>query len=139
VNVPLSAGADDAVYLAAFERIVAPILNQYDPDLVLISAGFDAHYRDPLASMRVTDAGYAGMLGRVKRALPRPVTGRLGLVLEGGYDLDGLSGSLKATLEALDGSAQTPENSAEVAGLLAPEHEIDLKRALSALRPFWKL
>lgn len=139
VNVPLSAGADDAVYLAAFERIIAPILNLFDPDLLLVSAGFDAHRRDPLASMRVSDQGYARMLAQVKRALPRPAAGRLGLVLEGGYDLEGLAGSLKATLEELEGPGLAAENSAEVAGILAPEHENDLRRALSALRPFWKL
>jgi acetoin utilization deacetylase AcuC-like enzyme len=129
LNVPLSAGAADAAYLAAFDRIVAPRLFEFDPDLVLVSAGFDAHVRDPLGEMRVTNAGYAGMLRRISRALPRGARGRLGIVLEGGYDLEGLGGGLRATLEAVDST----ENEADP-GLVAPAHLADLDRAEGAAR-----
>jgi acetoin utilization deacetylase AcuC-like enzyme len=132
INVPLSAGAGDATYIAAFDRIVAPALSRFDPDLVLVSAGFDAHVRDPLASMRVTEAGYAGMLGRILSAMPRGHRGRLGIVLEGGYDLAGLEGALRATLPALEGpAAPAPEPARDT---IDPEHEADLARALRAAK-----
>jgi acetoin utilization deacetylase AcuC-like enzyme len=111
LNVPLSQGADDAVYAAAFDRLIAPVLAEFDPDLLLISAGFDAHFRDPLASMQVTDAGYGAMTRVMASCLPRGASGRIGVVLEGGYDLTGLETSLRATLEALDAGADTPETS----------------------------
>jgi len=127
VNVPLSAGAGDAAYIAAFDRIVGPVLAEFDPDFVFVSAGFDAHERDPLAEMHVTDRGYAEMLRRLCAALPRGARGRLAVVLEGGYDLQGLRGSLQATLEALD-SGPSPFDP----GPVSPRHEEDLARALKS-------
>jgi acetoin utilization deacetylase AcuC-like enzyme len=134
VNVPLSPGAGDEVYVAAFERLIGPIVEQYDPDLLLVSAGSDAHVRDPLAAMRVTENGYARMTQVLVRALPRGAPGRVGIVLEGGYDLEGLTGSLRATLEAL--VSPTPEKSAP-----APRgaHDAELESARRALGRYWKL
>jgi acetoin utilization deacetylase AcuC-like enzyme len=136
VNVPLSAGATDAVYVAAFDRLIAPILNQFDPDLVLISAGFDAHRRDPLASMALTEDAYARMARRIASALPHGAAGRVGLLLEGGYDLEGLSRSLRATLEALDSEKAAAEGSDPA---LNPLHAAELDRARAAQKPYWKL
>ncbi len=102
VNLPLAAGADDAVYEAAFERIVQPVIRQYQPDLVLVSAGYDAHVRDPLGGMAVTDAGFGAMTRRLLDALPDGGRGRTLFALEGGYDDEGLQGAVRATLEGLD-------------------------------------
>jgi acetoin utilization deacetylase AcuC-like enzyme len=137
VNVPLSGGATDAVYVAAFDRLIAPILSEFDPDLVLISAGFDAHRRDPLASMALTENAYHAMTRRIARALPRGAAGRIGLVLEGGYDLEGLRSSLSATLEALDSDA--PPDVAAPDKPISPIHEAELDRAIRAQKPHWKL
>jgi acetoin utilization deacetylase AcuC-like enzyme len=133
VNIPLGEGADDGVYEAAFDRIVAPVLAEYDPDLLLISAGFDAHRRDPLASMAVSEGGYGRMTRAMARALPRGAEGRIGVVLEGGYDLTGIETSLRATLEALDGKepAETP------AKALSPQFEREIERALVAARRYY--
>jgi acetoin utilization deacetylase AcuC-like enzyme len=143
VNVPLSQGADDAVYRAAFERVIGPILHDFDPDLLLVSAGFDAHRRDPLAAMQLTHAGYADMLRQLSRALPRGTRGRVGLVLEGGYDLEGLRTSLRATLEALDAavSSDAPSVSETAAspGILSETHERELESARRALAAHWNL
>jgi acetoin utilization deacetylase AcuC-like enzyme len=136
VNVPLSAGADDAAYVAAFDRLICPIIAEYDPDLVLVSAGFDAHHRDPLAAMSVSDEGYAAMTQRLASAMPRGAAGHLGLVLEGGYDLTGLKGALRSALEALEPQATAP---AAPTTLLSPRHESELGRARVALSPYWKL
>lgn len=136
VNIPLSAGAGDAVYGAAFERIIAPIVEAFDPNLTLISAGFDAHARDPLANMRVTEQGFALMLTRLAAALPRGAASRLGLLLEGGYDLTALGASLAATLHALEepvdpGSVSSDEISAR--------HAAELHRAQQVHAAHWPL
>jgi acetoin utilization deacetylase AcuC-like enzyme len=136
VNVPLSRGADDAVYEAALTRLVCPIVQAFDPDLVLISAGFDAHARDPLAGMAVTEEGFARMAGALMAAIPRGAGGRLALVLEGGYDLRALSDSLAATLAALDGGAPP---AAAHEGELGAEHERDLGAAMAQQSRFWQL
>jgi acetoin utilization deacetylase AcuC-like enzyme len=137
LNIPLSAGAGDAVYVAAFDRLVCPIINQFDPDLVLVSAGFDAHHRDPLAGMSVTEAGYAAMTQRLAASIPRGAAARLGFLLEGGYDLTGLRGALRAALEALDAAPAGPPP--ELAGEISARHEAELARAQAAQTAHWKL
>ncbi|HEX6764114.1 MAG TPA: histone deacetylase, partial [Polyangiaceae bacterium] len=101
VNVPLRAGGDDATYAAAFERLVVPIVSEFAPSLVLLSAGFDAHVDDPLGQMNVTEEGYRAMTRYLLQALPADTP--IGALLEGGYDLDALEASLAATLEVLVG------------------------------------
>ncbi len=133
VNVPLSAGADDAVYGAAIERIVAPVLESYRPELLLFSAGFDAHHRDPLAQMEMTDLGFKQLVRRTLGALERSAP--VGLLLEGGYDLTGLGGSLAAALEGLDEGPLTHIPATE----LWAAHERDLERAAAAAAELWKL
>jgi len=136
LNVPLSSGAGDDVYRAAFERLVAPILEQFDPDLTLVSAGFDAHRRDPLASMALSDQAYADMTRRLVSAMPRGAEGRLGFVLEGGYDLRALSDSVAATLAALE---EGPSSQAGARAELSERHETDLARVESVQKQFWRL
>ncbi|HTQ05815.1 MAG TPA: histone deacetylase, partial [Polyangiaceae bacterium] len=92
VNVPLSAGADDETYAAAFSRIVAPIASELAPNLVLVSAGFDAHRSDPLAEMRLSAWGYGTLVSMLASAVRAGTP--IGMVLEGGYDLDALEASL---------------------------------------------
>ncbi len=100
VNVPVPAGSGDEVFCSVVEHLVAPLALEWKPQLVLLSAGFDAHEDDPLAGCAVTDAGYATMAASVRRfadELGVPV----GLVLEGGYELGALTRGLAASLEAL--------------------------------------
>jgi acetoin utilization deacetylase AcuC-like enzyme len=101
LNVPLSAGAGDDVYRAAFDRIVVPVLDRFAPQLVLVSAGFDAHARDPLAGMQLSDRCFSYMAARLGEVARTHAGGRIGLVLEGGYDLEGLERSLAASLRAV--------------------------------------
>jgi acetoin utilization deacetylase AcuC-like enzyme len=128
MNIPLSPGAGDAAYIAAVDRLVAPALSEFAPDLLLISAGFDAHERDPLAGMCLTDAGYAAMTRGLIGALPSGKRGRVGIVLEGGYDLAALRGSLGATVRALD----EPVAGGGPSGSVDPRHELDLRLAEEA-------
>ncbi len=132
LNVPLSAGADDAVYVAAFERVIAPIATQYAPGLLLLSAGFDAHARDPLAEMNVSELGYAVMVDRLRAAVGSEVP--IGFVLEGGYDLVGLEASLRASFEALFERPELP-----ALGPLSARHEQDVAGAALAASAYWKL
>jgi acetoin utilization deacetylase AcuC-like enzyme len=101
VNIPMSAGAGDVEYGEVFERIVSPILEQFEPSLVLVSAGYDAHARDPLGGMQVSDAGFAQLTRQVLSRLPNYGAKRVGFLLEGGYDLKALTSSVDATLSAL--------------------------------------
>src|SRR5438094_220507 len=95
-NVPLAAGATDADYASAY-RTIAGVLEKYAPELLLVSAGFDAHADDPLASMRMTTAGYAAVVKSLTDVATR-VGCPMALVTEGGYDLDALRACIEACL-----------------------------------------
>jgi acetoin utilization deacetylase AcuC-like enzyme len=108
VNAPLPAGMEDGDYLAAFDRLIHPIAEAYAPDLVLVSAGFDAHRDDPLAQMSVTEDGFAAMCAVVRDIAAKHAGGKVVLVLEGGYDVAALAGSVRACLEVLRGASPPP-------------------------------
>ncbi len=101
VNVPLEAGATDGDYLQVFEAVVLPVLRQFKPELLLISAGFDAHEADPLAQMRLTAAGLALMTAGLMMAATDVCRGHVVLVTEGGYALKALNESLTGALTTL--------------------------------------
>ena len=98
VNVPMSAGSGDEEYVHAFEHVVEPALARFEPELLLVSAGFDAHADDPLAGMRVTADGFREMARSCRRAAPR-----VAAVLEGGYQLETLPTLVDAALEGFSG------------------------------------
>jgi acetoin utilization deacetylase AcuC-like enzyme len=104
INVPLPSRCTDGDYRAAFRDVVAPIAHAFDPDLVMVSAGFDAHRLDPLASMHVTEEGFADMAATVRDLADRHADGRLVLTLEGGYDLGGLGRSVRSVVDVLTGT-----------------------------------
>jgi acetoin utilization deacetylase AcuC-like enzyme len=101
INVPLKAGGGDNVYQKAFELRLRPKAIEFNPDFVLISAGFDAHKDDPLGEMNVTAGGFAEMTSIVKELAEKCCEGRLVSVLEGGYNLDGLADSVEAHISVL--------------------------------------
>jgi acetoin utilization deacetylase AcuC-like enzyme len=105
VNAPLPAGQGDRMYLRVFDELLLPMLRSYGPELVIISAGFDAHVDDPLAGMQVTEAGFVGMAQRLVGLADATAEGRVVAVLEGGYDPDALGRSVAATVRALDGES----------------------------------
>lgn len=105
LNVPLDAGHGDTDYLQIFNRVVAPAVERFDPDLLLISAGFDAHRHDPISRMRLSTEGYA-LLTDCVRDLARDTDAALAFTLEGGYGLDTLSQGVSIVHETFDG--QTP-------------------------------
>ncbi len=104
LNIPLGAGAGDDIYRKEFEDRVVPALRQFAPELLLISAGFDAWQEDPLGGMRVSIAGYREW-GSLLSALAREVCGgRTVSLLEGGYDLQGLGQLVESYLGGLSGN-----------------------------------
>ncbi len=108
VNVALDAGATDADYDLAFRELVVPIVERFAPGLVIVSAGYDAHHRDPLGGMRVSIEGFAAMTAHLWAVAASAAAGRLVLLTEGGYDLHALATSLEASLDVLDGPAVAP-------------------------------
>ena len=100
-NAPVPAGSGNAVFLDALERKLLPAAREFRPDLVLISAGFDAHENDPLAGTRVTTEGFAALTLTVKELAQNSCAGRLVSLLEGGYDLEALAASVAAHARVL--------------------------------------
>ncbi len=101
VNAPLPAGADGAIFRRAFETKILPALDAFAPELLLVSAGFDAHRADPLAGLELEEADFAWVTSRLIEAARQHCRGKLVSVLEGGYDLRALAGSAAAHVSAL--------------------------------------
>ncbi len=113
VNVPLSSGHGDGEYAGIFNRILKPIALEFNPELILVSAGFDIHESDPLGGMRVTPRGFAGLTRSIMNIADECCGGKIVMTLEGGYDLKGLEYSVKAVLKELAGMSETnPEDMA---------------------------
>lgn len=108
LNVPLPAGATGDVVLLAFDELVAPALDAFRPDWILVSCGFDAHRADPLAELALSGADFAALATTVQQLAP--AAGRTVLLLEGGYDLQAVRGSTASTLGALVGDVLSPED-----------------------------
>lgn len=132
VNLPLPAGWGDAEYQALFQEVVDPICRQFDPQFVLISAGFDAHVRDPLGGMEVTEEGFGAMARTLLRIARDHAQGRCAAILEGGYDLTGLQQSARRVLDEMGGELLT-------APLPQPEPRGLLPRVREVQRRHWEL
>ena len=100
LNLPLGAGTGDDGYLEAFDSQVIPALTAYAPELLVVSAGYDAHASDPLAQMEVSTAGFGAIASRLLDAADRLCGGRSAWILEGGYDLEALGASAAACVRA---------------------------------------
>jgi acetoin utilization deacetylase AcuC-like enzyme len=129
INLPVPAGADEALWLSLLEHIVIPVAVSFDPDLVLVSAGFDAHLHDPLAECRLETSSFAQMACQV-RDLAKQVGAPLGGVLEGGYEPSALADSVIATLAALGGEGESVS--------AAPEALLT-SRAAAGVARYWSL
>ena len=108
INLPLEVGAVAEDYQRVFADVVVPVLKQFEPDLILVSAGFDAHERDPLGGMRLTTDAFAAMTMELRAVAEECCRGRLVAVTEGGYDLQAFAASLDAVIEAMNGPAAAP-------------------------------
>jgi acetoin utilization deacetylase AcuC-like enzyme len=109
VNIPLAAHGDDTIYRGAFDRILMPVLDAYAPELVLVSAGFDASARDPLAQMELTARAFRHMAEDLRDIATKHAAGRIALILEGGYDLVALESGLREAIYGALGIVETRE------------------------------
>ena len=121
INLPVPPGSGEDVWLSLLEHVVAPAARAFGPELVLVSAGFDAHRADPLAECRLESTSFAEM-GRAVGALAREVGAPVGGVLEGGYDLAALSQSVALTLDALASGDAPRQAEADSLTARAREH-----------------
>jgi acetoin utilization deacetylase AcuC-like enzyme len=108
INLPVPAGTGEAAFLSLVEHVVVPAARQYAPDLILISAGYDAHRDDPLGGLALETSSYGALSSRV-RALGEELGAPVGALLEGGYDLRALAGSVAETVAALANGAAPSE------------------------------
>jgi acetoin utilization deacetylase AcuC-like enzyme len=129
INVPVPKGSDDEVWLSVLEHVIVPAAREFEPELVLISAGFDAHRADPLGGCLLESSSFAQMACQV-RDLASDVGAPVGAVLEGGYDTAALAECVLATVAALNGEG-TSES-------IAPDPEITSRVAAQVGR-FWAL
>jgi len=101
LNVPLSGGQGDDDYLNIFKEILGPAIKKFSPDFILVSAGYDTYFRDPLGTMKVTEKGFYRLTEFLKKAASAECNGRLFLALEGGYHIEGITESVKQTIFSL--------------------------------------
>ncbi|MGH8007868.1 MAG: histone deacetylase family protein [Candidatus Binatia bacterium] len=132
VNLPIPAGWGDAAYQELFQQVIAPVCRQFDPEFVLISAGFDAHARDPLAGMTVTEEGFGSMARVLLQVARDHAQDRCAAILEGGYDLEGLRRSVACVLDEMGGEKlEVALPQMEPRGLLPRVREVQ--------RRYWEL
>ena len=134
LNVPLQAGATDADYDLVFNRLIVPVVTAFAPDLLLVSAGYDAHERDPLAGMRVTTDGYRAMTRHLCRVADEVCGGKMAVVTEGGYDLQALAACLESTIAVLGEPAASEAPAFDGSTERA---EVALEAVVASQRPHW--
>jgi acetoin utilization deacetylase AcuC-like enzyme len=139
LNVPMPAGLGDAEYVAVFKEIIAPVGREFAPELVLVSAGFDAYYQDPLGSMGLTERGYAAITREILSIAEASCGGRAVFALEGGYHLLGVEKSIVSVLEVMKGFATGAEDFEPAS---RAKYDQQAKPLMDALRRthqgFWK-
>jgi acetoin utilization deacetylase AcuC-like enzyme len=139
LNVPLEVGAIDEDYQHAFAAVVLPVLRQFEPDLIIVSAGFDAHERDPLGGMRLSTAAFAAMTTELRLVATECSRGRIVSVTEGGYDLRALAASLDAVIEAHAAPASTAAPAWPVSGIVSTRGAAAIAAVRREHAGFWTL
>jgi len=138
INIPLPAGCHDSDYILFFDRIITPVLEAYQPELIIISAGQDAYHADPLGGMRLTWQGYDYMTRALARAANRFAQGRLLLCLEGGYHLHGAAQAVRYIVDAMEDTPLEPPNELAPAPLHVESQAI-LAELISIQGEYWPL
>ena len=133
LNFPLPAGTGDPTYNLIFRQIVFPVSKAFAPQLVLVSAGYDAYVSDPLAGMAMTPDGFAGLTQTIVRLANETCSGRLAFILEGGYHLEGLRDCILRTLDCLGNQDQRVMEWPRT-----PQFETVLSRSRRVFGDFWK-
>jgi acetoin utilization deacetylase AcuC-like enzyme len=140
INIPLKPGADDAQYVKIFRKIVHPLSMKFEPQLILLSAGFDPYFKDPLGGMRVTPEGFACLTRILMNIADKCCGGKLVVTLEGGYHITGLAESIKSALNEMRDDTHVSDDVLECI-----EHDADsridpvLKRIMDQVNPIWRV
>jgi acetoin utilization deacetylase AcuC-like enzyme len=135
VNLPLEAGSVAEDFRIAVEVVAVPVLRQFEPDLLIISAGYDAHEHDPLGGLRLTAEAFGAMTMALREVAEQCCRGRVVVLTEGGYDLKALAASLNATIEALHGPLAAPEWPSS--GIASTRGSQTVRETQAALRAYW--
>jgi acetoin utilization deacetylase AcuC-like enzyme len=130
LNIPLPPGTGDESFARLYDEVVARAVRRFDPQLIIVSAGYDCHWADPLAPMRMSIAGYARLAQFVYNLADEVCNGRLVLALEGGYNLQALAANVVASLRVLQGK---PELAEDPLGQ-QPETALDVDRLISGMQ-----
>jgi acetoin utilization deacetylase AcuC-like enzyme len=138
LNVPLRPGADDALYVRLFRDILSPIALAFRPEIILVSAGFDTYIGDPLGAMEVTPEGFACMTRILLDLADECCGGRLAITLEGGYNIQGLTKSVRAVLLELLGETRvTEETLLRIAARQDEKADRQIGRVREQFEPYW--
>ena len=140
VNVPLRPGTDSGQYVKIFRKIIYPLSMKFKPDLVLISAGFDPYYKDPLGGMKVTPDGFTYMTRILMDIADHCCGGKLVATLEGGYHIDGLAESIKAVLiEMQDRTHVSDDVLSQMENDAGSQIDPVIKRVMDQVNPIWQV
>ena len=140
INVPLKRGAVSGTFVSAFRKILEPVAMEFEPELILVSAGFDTYYQDPLGGMRVTPEGFAAMARVLLNIADKCCSGRVVALLEGGYHVAGLTRSVKAVLEEMyDETHWTDKKLTALEQDCDPDNKPVIQSVMSTLRPYWNV
>jgi acetoin utilization deacetylase AcuC-like enzyme len=131
VNAPFPSGFGDAEYVAVYDRVLKPIAREYRPDLVIVSAGFDPYFKDPLGGIQLTGEGFGKLALIVRGIAEASCGGKVLLTLEGGYNPDGLRDGVRAVLRALAGPA-LPVSAAD-----APKADSVIRSIAAQHKKYW--
>lgn len=141
INVPLGAGAGDSEFVKIFRRILVPVSQEFKPDLVLLSAGFDTYFQDPLGAMQVTPDGYAALTRILLDIADECCKGRFVAVLEGGYHLVGLARSVKSVLHEMLDETHVSQERLSLMEKNADEaiNPLVINKVIARINPYWKV
>jgi acetoin utilization deacetylase AcuC-like enzyme len=140
VNITYSPGSGQKSVELAFNEIISPLLNEFKPEFILVSAGFDAHHDDPLGSLTFTDQTYSYMIKEMAQISEKHANGRMQCTLEGGYDLDAIARSMTNVISTLadDKSIYVEEEYSEDEKSIEFTEEHLIPEVKKTLAPYWK-
>ena len=142
INVPLSGGHDDRAFAEIFQKLVVPVTREYRPDFIIISAGFDTYFADPLGTMAVTEQGFACMTKQVVDLASETCQGRVLVALEGGYNLRGLRDGVLGVLAELSGNKECPGkvDDSVMQSIVEAEREVPvIEKVRNIAKRYWSL
>lgn len=140
VNVPFPFKVDDKIYQQGFEQIAVPIIQQYKPQFVLVSAGFDGHYTDPVAELSLSMNAYTYVFSKILKLASQLCNGRVVASLEGGYSLGFLGKMVTSTISEMAGITYTPKDSGPVADSKTRRKAEQITRKVKRIQSsFWQL